>query len=146
MRQFMDAVAAGDVPAVQAQLSERPSLAGGRGDDGVSAVLTALYRGHQRVVDAIVAAGPDLDVFDLAALGHDHGLEILLGLDPASAMARSGDGFTALHLAAFFGRAEAVRLLVAAGADVDARTEGGATAAELAAARGHDELARGLSR
>ena len=43
----------------------------------------------------------------------------LLASDPASATATSGDGFTALHLAAFFGRADAARLLLRHGAEVN---------------------------
>jgi len=40
----------------------------------------------------------------------------LLAEDPELVDAMSGDGFTPLHLAAFFGQADAVRLLLARGA------------------------------
>ena len=49
-------------------------------------------------------------------------LEELLREDPELARAWSPDGFTALHYAAFFGSPEAVRALVAAGADLEARS------------------------
>jgi ankyrin repeat protein len=45
---------------------------------------------------------------------------VLLDGDPARARAWSGDGFTALHFAAFFGGAPAALLLLDAGADPDA--------------------------
>src|SRR4029450_6849584 len=49
-------------------------------------------------------------------------LEELLRDDSRLAKAPSPDGFTALHYAAFFGSPDAVRALVAAGADLEARS------------------------
>ena len=59
-------------------------------------------------------AGARVGPLEAAALGR------LDGLDPH---ARGADGFTALHLAAFFGGADAVKALLAAGADPDADAE-----------------------
>jgi ankyrin repeat protein len=61
-----------------------------------------------------------MDVFDAAALGHIDRLRRRLDEDPACATAFAGDGFTALHLAGFFGKPEAARVLLAAGSSVDA--------------------------
>ena len=47
-------------------------------------------------------------------------LRELLNADPARARAWSDDGFTPLHLAAFFAHPECVRTLIEAGADADA--------------------------
>ena len=44
-------------------------------------------------------------------------------LDGADLSVRGGDGFTPLHLAAFFGGADAVRAILATGADPDADAE-----------------------
>jgi uncharacterized protein len=77
----------------------------------VSALLLAIYHRDDAARDALLEAGADVGPAEAAALGR------LDGLDPA---ARSGDGFTSLHLAAFFGGADAVRALLAAGADPDA--------------------------
>ncbi len=86
----------------------------------MSALLRARYRFERTIVDALLAADPDMDVFDAAALGHQDRLRHRLEEDPARASALAGDGFTALHLAAFFGKAEAARILLEAGASVDA--------------------------
>lgn len=116
------AIAAGDETEVARLLGANPGAVNQRAPTGVSKVLWASYHGRAVVVDALMAAGPDLDVFDSAALGRDRELDILLGLDPALARARSADGFTALHLAAYFDRPGAAALLLAAGADLDAET------------------------
>jgi ankyrin repeat protein len=47
----------------------------------------------------------------------------LLGRSRRKASAYAVDGFTPLHLAAFFGRAEAAAVLVDRGADLDARSK-----------------------
>ncbi|HEX9259564.1 MAG TPA: ankyrin repeat domain-containing protein [Acidimicrobiales bacterium] len=181
MNAFFDAVAAGDVSAVEAELAQKPALASARSPEGISALLVAAYRGHHGVVDALRSAGAELDAFDAAALGDLTLLERQLDLDPNLAEAFSADGFTALHFAAFFGRPDAVALLLTraapieaearndmrvrplhsaaacfepkarrrccellleAGAEVDARQQGGFTALMEAAQHGDAELVR----
>jgi ankyrin repeat protein len=143
--ELIDAVRAGDVRTVQTLLATQPSLASARDGQGVSAVRIAYTGGHRRVLDALLAAGPDLDVFDAAALGHVNQLEILLGLDPSLSSSAGPDGVTALHLAARYGHAAAARRLIDAGADARARTAAGESPADMAHAAGHDDLARMLS-
>ena len=87
-----------------------------------SAVLAALYRGDraeaERLAGERLAAGAGLDACEAAALGRTDVLEERLAAEPAAARERSSDGFSALHLAAFFsGGAETGRLLLQAGAD-----------------------------
>jgi ankyrin repeat protein len=130
---------------VQRLLGSHPPLASSRDADGTSVVLLAYSGGHRRVLDALLAAGPDLDVFDAAALGHVNQLEILLGLDPSLAATEGVAGTTPLHLAARYGHTAAARRLIDAGADPAARSDDGDTAADLARAAGHTELAAMLS-
>jgi ankyrin repeat protein len=83
-----------------------------------SPVLAALYEGDAERARA-AADGRALDLFEAAALGDRARVDELLAADPASAAAVAPDGFTALHLAAFFSRdAGIARALVAAGAPV----------------------------
>lgn len=116
------AVLAGDASGAEALLGTDPALVAARDAEGVSALLLARYRGDRRVMDALLAADPEMDVFEASAYGYIDRLVERLDEDPTRATARSTDGYTALHLAAFFGKAEAVRALLAAGARVDALT------------------------
>jgi ankyrin repeat protein len=86
----------------------------------VTAVRSALYRGDRSGAMAIVESGAELNVFDVAALGDTDSLSPMLAADSSAASARSADGFTALHFAAFLGGANAVESLLAAGADPSA--------------------------
>ncbi len=112
-------IAAGDEGALAEELDRNPELAGERNADGLSPVLYALYKGKSDLVEPLLDANPPLDVFDTAAAGRTRGLEELLAGEPELATVWSQDGFTALHLAAFFGQEEAVRILVERGADVN---------------------------
>lgn len=121
---LIDAVIAGDTDLVQALLAEDPSLVAARDEAGVSAVLLARYRFDRATTDALLAADPELDVFEAAALGYVDRLRERLLDDPGAVAAFSPDGFTALHLAAFFGKVEAARILLEHGAGVDVSTRG----------------------
>jgi ankyrin repeat protein len=119
---LIEAVQAGDASTVAELVSAEPSLAATRDAHGVSALLLARYRSDRPVMDALLAVDPDLDVFEAAAYGYLDRLVERLEEDPTGTASRSSDGFTPLHLAAFFGKAEAVKALLEAGAPVDAVT------------------------
>jgi uncharacterized protein len=117
---MFDAITAGDLDRVRELIAEDAALAGARDADGLSAVTQARYHGEDDIVDALLAAGPELDVFEAAAVGRLERVRELLEDDPALATALSPDGFTPLHLAAFFGHPEIARLLLERGADANA--------------------------
>ena len=85
----------------------------------MSELLRAVYRGDQARADELLAAEPELDVFEAAAVGTTERLRELLDQDPKLANAWAEDGFQPLGLASFFGHAEAARLLLERGAEVN---------------------------
>jgi ankyrin repeat protein len=85
----------------------------------MSELLEALYRADEARVSELLAADPELDVFEAAAFGRMDRLAELLDEDPSRANAFGDDGFQPLGLACFFGHVDAARLLLERGADVN---------------------------
>jgi ankyrin repeat protein len=87
----------------------------------VSPILDALYHGRADEAARLLAAAGSatLTIHEAAAMGAVARLNQLLDADPAAANAWSADGFQPLGLAAFFGRPEAVELLLARGGEVN---------------------------
>jgi ankyrin repeat protein len=122
---LFDAIDGDEPQRLDEILAESPGLATARDDEGVSAVLHALYHGRASLAETIAAVVPELDIFEAAALGRADRVRDLLAADPGLARATSPDGFTALHLPAFFGgpgTADAAKALLDAGADASARS------------------------
>jgi ankyrin repeat protein len=136
------AIDGGDVDAVRSMLDEEPSLASSRDAEGVSALMRARYRFDRALVAALKPHVSRLDVFEAASFGDLDRVTALLDADPSLANARSGDGFTVLHFAAFFGQVDAVTLLVERGAELDGRGSGWMTGTALhsAASGSHADI------
>jgi ankyrin repeat protein len=109
----------GDLERLKALLILEPSLADARDEVGVSLLLHARYRSRMEMVELLLASRKELDIFEAAALGQGTRVAALLDGDPTRVRAFSGDGFTALHLAAFFAQPHAVALLLGRGADAN---------------------------
>src|SRR5690348_14775855 len=90
----------------------------------MSDALQALYAGDLERARAVLPPDDELSIFEAAAFGRTERLTSILDADPSEATAVAADGFTALHLAVYAEQAEAVRLLIQHGADVDARSSG----------------------
>lgn len=117
---IFDAIEADDVERVQRLVARNAALAAARDAHGLSAVTQAVYHGNADVIDALLAAEPELDVFEASAIGRTEDVQRLIERDPDLVSRFAPDGFTALHLAAFFGHVQNARLLIARGADIEA--------------------------
>jgi len=120
MASLFEAIESGDLDRVRGLVEADPSLTGARDAQGGSALLQAQYRGRPDIVEVLLAARPELDFFEAAALGVVERSKELLADDATLARAYSVDGFTGLQLAAFFGQPDVVELLLKRGAEVEA--------------------------
>ena len=143
---FIDAIKAGEFERVKAMVSADPTLIDARSRTGDSAILTAVYHRQKEIVNLLVARGASLSLFEACAAGELERVERLLNERTAGAPGvndYSSDGWTPLHLAAFFGHARIAELLIANQADVLARSRGanGNTALHAALAGNHKFVA-----
>jgi ankyrin repeat protein len=133
----------GDVAGVRSVVASDPSVTAGCLATGETPLMSALYRGHFDVVSALIDLGAPLDAFAAAATGRL--AELLREIDrPGALNAFAYDGWTPLHLAAFFGHLDAARALLDAGADLSAVSRNGMrnTPLHAAAAGRHGDVAR----
>jgi ankyrin repeat protein len=115
---FLAAVRKGDLRRLRTLLTAHPDLIGAKADDGSSAVLVALYHRQLKVAEFLRTKGAVLSIYDAAAAGDRDRVEQLLAEDPRLIGFMSHDGWTPLHLAAFFGHPEVVDFLLEHGADM----------------------------
>ena len=120
MDDVIAAIKSGDDQRVAELVSSDPSRARARDENGVSALLLALYHGRDAALSTLRPAVAGLDVFESAALGETGRLLELLDADPELVNRYSPDGFTPLQLASFFGRPDAAALLLDRGAETNA--------------------------
>ena len=138
---LIELVKAGELGKVRALLSANFMLASQRLPSGESPLMAALYRGHHDIVDAVIEAGAEIDVFAAAATGRM--ADLRRTATDATVNSFAYDGWSPLHLAAFFGHLDAARVLLDAGAEVHAVSQNALTNTPLHAATAakHADLA-----
>lgn len=119
---FHDQVKRGDLAGIRVALTEDPSLLDTANESGQTAFLLAKYYGQAETADYLLSLNPKLDIFGLCIAGHVPAAMDAIDRDPTLLEAHSNDGWTPLHLAAFFGHAELASNLLDRGAYPDARS------------------------
>ena len=117
---LFSAIASGNTEAVEALLKENNARASERDENGVSAIMFALYVRERPIALRLAEVKRRLDVFEAASLGDTTQLAAIVEQDPLAAVDWSPDGFTPLHFAAFLGDVSTATMLIEAGADVSA--------------------------
>jgi ankyrin repeat protein len=142
---FIDAIKAGEFERVKAMVSADPTLIDARSRTGESAILTAVYHRQKEIVNLLVARGVTMTVFEACAAGEVERVERLIASDRSAINGFSADGWTPLHLAAFFGHTQLAELLLAHDADVAARSHNANGNTPLhAALAGNHKMVAGL--
>ena len=122
---LVQAASSGDLDTMKALLEGNPKLAEETLPSGMSPLMAAMYYGKQLAVEWLLDQGVTVTIHEAAALGDDETLNYMLNLEPQLLSQYSFDGWTPLHLAAFFGGFEAAKLLLERGADANARSTNG---------------------
>lgn len=118
--EFFTAIKEGEGARVEQMIGRNPSLVNTKDSQGMSPVTVATYYGRLKIVELLVSRGARLTLYEASMTGRLETVKDLLTRNPAEANSFSADGFTSLHLAAFFGHLEIVRYLLEAGVDANA--------------------------
>ena len=140
------AIKKGDLASVTAILDLNPEFSAGHDENGLSAILTAVYFQQPEIAQYIMQRSVSISLFEACAVGSIKHVQSNLRQNPSLLNAFSPDGFQPLGLAAFFGHIEIVQFLIDSGADIDTPSKNNMTVSPLnsAAAGGHLEIARVL--
>ena len=120
---IIDAIQQGDVAALKLAIAKNPSSVNERDPNGIPALLLALYYRRADCVHRLLDAGAEVDFHLACALDRADDAARFLDADPTLVSQLTPDGWTGLHLAAFFGAVEAARLLLSRGADPALRSD-----------------------
>jgi ankyrin repeat protein len=88
-----------------------------RNREGSSLIQHCVYRGLNRNLAALLEVSPEVALHDAVAAGSADRVRALLAAGTDALDTLSPDGWTPLHLAAYFGRIEVLEMLLEAGAD-----------------------------
>jgi uncharacterized protein len=118
---LLAAIRGHDQIAIERILRDDPALVQARASGGESLVLHACYVGAPELAPTLLR-GRTPDAWEAAALGNVDALRSAIENDDDARVLRSSDGWTPLHLAAFFGHTDAVALLIDLGAPLEAHS------------------------
>lgn len=139
-REFFDAIRAGDRARVEHMLSSDAALLEAHDENGLSGYIVARYSRQEDIARLLLERGAALDIFAACMAGVSSRVLELLGAQPDLIRACSHDGWTPLHLASFFGHKEIAEMLLAHGADANARSSNNMRNTPLHAAAANRQL------
>jgi ankyrin repeat protein len=129
IQEFFQAIRSGDEGTVASMLAADPSLLETKNEHGADAFTFAKYARQERIASTLLEEmsrrGLELDIFRASIAGDEKRIAQLVSAERTLASSYSPDGWTPLHLAAFFGNARVAKLVLEHGADVHARSRNG---------------------
>lgn len=144
------AAAKGETDQLRSLVEEDPGLVNAHSPDGFTPLGLAVFFGHAETVDALLAAGADVNLtsresMKMPPLGSAMAVERndiarTLIEHGANVNGKATNDLTALHTAAARGNLESAKLLLEHGADVNAASTDGKTPLSYAEERNHPEM------
>ncbi len=110
--ELFDAIKNGEADQVIEIINNEPALVNAIEENGVSAILTALYYKKDEIVKILLEQNPDLNIFEASAVGAFDKVKVLVEENRKIVNHSAPDGFFPLGLACFFGQKKIAGLLI----------------------------------
>ena len=140
LKQLFDAIRQNDIPGVDKLLAAHPELLSQRDESGTSPLSYAAYVENKPLMEYLQHARGTPDFFEAAIVGDLAVIRESLAAGK-NLNETAPDGFTALGLAVFFRQPAAARLLIEAGADVNAKATNAFQVGPVHAAVAREDIA-----
>jgi len=142
VKSFHEQVKRGDLEKVRAAIAGDRALLDATNESGQTALLLAKYYRQEETAKYLLSLDPKLDVFNASVAGQTNVVLDQIDRDRSLIEQHSNDGWTPLHLAAFFGHSDLADALLDRGAPIDALSTNAMknTPLHAAAAGGKTEL------
>ncbi len=121
-QELFDSIKNGDLAKVTALLDGDVGLANAADEHGTAAHTVAVYNRKTEIAQLLESRGARIDIFAACMAGRTDLVREMLAENKALVQLMSHDGWTPLHLAAFFGNKDAAAILLDAGANVTVRS------------------------
>ncbi len=141
---FFDAIRQGNEVQVHRLLEDSPGLIACRTPEGLSPLMLALYYRQEGLLP-FLRRHCEPDIWEAAALGDLTRIDELLQAQPQLVDLLAVDGFSPLHLAVFFGHAQAAQHLIAQGAELDSVADNPSGVRPIHSAAAHWDHAQRLA-
>jgi ankyrin repeat protein len=122
MTELFESIKNGDEARVAELIEGEAALANSTNEQGVSAHTFAIYNRKADIAKLLEERGARIDIFAAAMSGRTNLIDEMLAGNRSLAKLMSHDGWTPLHLAAFFGHKDAAEALLGADASVTERS------------------------
>jgi ankyrin repeat protein len=133
----------GNLARVEELIAQYPAVVNARAPWNETPVEAATQMGNKPIIELLLRHGAPLDLFTACVLGRTDLIEKELAGNPDRARARGVHDLPTLYFAAIGGQPEVAKVLLAAGAEVNAHCESGAPI-HGAVMGGHPDMVRWL--